>query len=155
MLQTVPESFPTSPTLDLGRGTDFQPDYSGVVDSSLGLLLLGSRRFDAGPADPREALSVTGGAAASDETLKRVAALWNRPVARIGEAGAAAGAAVAAAVALAPEAERDDRAAVFAAGVSAPEPAVMPDPRFVAAYHGEAGYLRRLERAVESFMRRS
>ena len=155
VLQSVPESFPASPILDIGRGPDFQSDYSGVVDSSLGLLLLGSRSFDSASADPREALALTGGAAASDETLKRVAALWNRPVARIGEAGAAAGAAVAAAVALAPEAERVERAAALAAGVSAPEPAVMPDPRFVAAYHGEAGYLRRLERAVAGSMRRS
>jgi len=155
VLQTVAESFPASPTLDLGRGADFESDYSGVVDSSLGLLLLGSRSFDAGSTDPRETLAVTGGAAASDGTLKRIAALWNRPVARIGEAGAAAGAAVAAAVALAPEPERDGLAAALAAAVSAPEPAVQPDPRFVAAYHGEAGYLRRLERAVAGFMRRS
>jgi len=148
ILQKERESFPESPPLDIGRQRDFAADYAGVVDSALGLVLLGSRRFDAGAAASRGALAVTGGAAASDETLKRIAALWERPVVRIGEAGAAAGAAVAAAVALLPEEERSERAAALAAGVSARGRAIEPDPRYVAAYHGDGAYLSRLERSV-------
>jgi len=149
VLQAERESFPESPPMDTGRSEDFARDYAGVVDSSLGLLWLGSRPFAAsGGAASREALTVTGGASASEGTLKRVASIWECPVARIDEAGAAAGAAVAAAVALVPEAERGDRASALAAGVTGRGRLIEPDPRYVAAYHKDGGYLGRLARMI-------
>jgi sugar (pentulose or hexulose) kinase len=120
------------------------------VDSALGLLWLGSRDFAEGLEGRRGELVVTGGAAASEGTLRRIAAIWGRPVCRIGEAGAAAGAAVAAAVSLLPEAERDGCAARAAALVSGRGPSFEPEPGQVAAYHGEDGYLARLSRFLES-----
>jgi xylulokinase len=150
ILQRERESFPPSPPVDFGRREDFAEDYAGAVDSSLGLLWLGSRDFAEGPATGHGEISVTGGAAASDGTLRRIAAIWGRPVARIGEAGAAAGAAVAAAAALAPEAGRVDYAARAAALVSGRGARIEPDPRDLAAYHGEGGYLHRLARLFEA-----
>jgi xylulokinase len=150
VLQRDRESFPASPPVDIRRREDFSGDYAGVVDSSLGLLWLGSRRFAAaGGAGSRITMAVTGGVSASEESLKRIAAIWECPVARIYEAGAAAGAAVSAAVALVSETERKDRAAALAAGVAVRGRLVEPDPRYVAAYHKDGGYLGRLARIME------
>lgn len=152
VLQGERESFPESPPLDMGRREDFAGDYAGVVDSALGLLWLGSRSFagGSGGASTRDPIAVTGGGAASEGILRRIAAIWQCPVMRIGDAGAAVGAAVAAAVALVPEEERADRAALLAAGVTGRERLVEPDPRYIAAYHGEGGYLGRIARLIEA-----
>lgn len=149
VLQKDRESFPASPPLDLGRREDFFQDYAGAVDSALGLLWLGSRPFAEG-GGPRGRLAVTGGAAASEGTLRRIAALWGLPVSRIGEAGAAAGAAAAAAVALVPEAEREAYSRKAASSVSLQGPPVEPDPKDLAAYHGRGGYLDRLRRLIDT-----
>lgn len=145
VLQGERESFPESRETDYGRPAGFEADYAGVVDSSLGLIYLASRPFAADVA----AVAVTGGAAASEGTLRRIAAIWNRPVAIIGEAGAAAGAAVAAAAALEPESGRDGYVARAAGAVSRRGGAVDPVPADVRAYHGESGYLSRLEDLLE------
>jgi xylulokinase len=157
ILQSERESFPESPLLDYGARPDFSGDYSGAVDSALGLLWLGSRAFAGAPGAtaPRDrvaagrGLAATGGAASSAGTLRRIAAIWNLPVARIGEAGAAAGAAVSAATALVPEDERQALAARMAARATGRGPLVEPAPADVATYHGEGGYLRRLARTGE------
>lgn len=145
VFQPERESFPVLPAADYGRPADFERDYSGTVDSTLGLIYLASRPFAADVAG----VAVTGGAAASEGTLRRIAAVWNRPVAVIGEAGAAAGAAVAAAAALEPESGRDGYVARAAAAVSRRGRAVEPVPADVRAYHGESGYLVRLRRILE------
>ena len=151
VLQREPESFPASPILDIGGRQDFAEDYAGTVDSTLGLVYLGSRRFTVGKTDTaaREPMAITGGAAMSDGVARRVAAIWGRPVSRIDEAGAASGAAVAAAVALMPESGREEFAARAAIVVSGRGKIVEPDRDALAAYHGEDGYLRRLERLME------
>ncbi len=151
VLQRERESFPESPAVDYGRQEDFAADYAGAVDSALGLLWLGSRGFASGPALGE--MAVTGGAAASEGTLRRIAAIWDRPVARIGEAGAAAGAAVAAAVALVPEGEREAYASRAAAAVSGRSLRVEASPPELAAYHKEGGYLSRLARLLEAGFR--
>ena len=145
VLQRERESFPESGTTDYGRPAEFESDYAGVVDSSLGLIYLASRPFAADVAG----VAVTGGAAASEGTLRRIAAIWNRPVAVIGEAGAAAGAAVAAAAALEQESARDGYVARAVAVVSRRGRAVEPVPADVRAYHGESAYLSRLRRLLE------
>lgn len=163
VLQRERESFPESPAMDYGRQEAFAEDYAGVVDSALGLLWLGSRGFADGVAGvagvaggsrgAQGELAVTGGAAGSEGVLGRIAAIWDRPVVRIGEAGAAAGAAVAAAVALAPEGEREAYASRAAAAVSGRGLRVEAGPGQLAAYHGEGGYLGRLARLLEAGFR--
>lgn len=155
ILQGEPESFPESPPLNLGGRKDFAEDYSGAVDSALGLLWLGSRPFSGDPAGPAAGIAAAGGGAGSVEVLRRVAAIWDRPVRRIGRAGAAAGAAVAAASARIPSEEREEFAARVAAVVADRGPPILPDPAYRAAYHGEEGYLRRLARFFESASGRS
>jgi xylulokinase len=176
VLQSEVESFPLSPRIDLGRREDFGGDYAGAVDSSLGLLWLGAKAFAYGnssPGHPGDAnasamdtakslsqgspgpspageMSITGGAAMSDGVLRRVAAIWERPVARIGRAGAAAGAAVAAATALVPESDRAEYAAQAAAAVSERGQPIEPERRALKAYHGEGGYLFALEKSLLS-----
>jgi xylulokinase len=145
ILQLQPESFPTSPKLHVGRMKSFEEDYAGVVDSSLGLLYLGALPFAA----PAREMSVTGGAAASPGTLKRIAAIWGCRVAAIGEAGAAAGAAVAAAAALEPPAHREGYAAAAAAAVSRKGASVEAEPAALQACHGADGYLARLARLFD------
>lgn len=156
VLQRERESFPDSPALDFGRQEGFAEDYAGAVDSALGLLYLGSRGFASespggrGGAGASGEMAVTGGVAASEGSLRRIAAIWGRPVSRIAEAGAAAGAAVAAAVALAPGKGREDYAHRAAAAVSGRGRPIEPDARDLAAYHGEGGYLARLARLFDS-----
>ncbi|HUX36378.1 MAG TPA: hypothetical protein VMV44_00630 [Rectinemataceae bacterium] len=138
------ESFPDSPSLDLGRRSDFAADYAGVVDSSLGLLWLGSRAFAAKSAS----IAVTGGGASSRGVLERVAAIWRSPVLPIASVGAATGAALAAAMALIPPEERlavlpGARARAAGAGNR-----IEPRADLVEAYHGSGGRLAALEKAA-------
>jgi xylulokinase len=147
IFQSERESFPFSPILDLGGRPGFAEDYAGVVDSSLGLLALGSAPFSTAGGD----IAVTGGAAASREVLKRIAAIWGRRVVPIADAGAAAGAAVAAACALVDGADREQKRAELAVearrGAARPGTAVEPDPAAVRACRGKGGYLERLSEA--------
>lgn len=128
------ESFPPSPIVPLtvaGGDDSYGRAYPGCVDSALGLLYNGSRPWLEGRANP---LAVTGGPTASPGILKRIAAIWNRPVVTIGTTGAALGAAA---------------AALAFDGVKAPllppSTPVVPDPRSVEAYHRPGGYLERIE----------
>jgi len=164
ILQRERESFPASPSLDLGARGGFDEDYAGAVDSSLGLVWLGSAGFagasgSAGGAGfaggsgtvggERREIVVTGGAASSDGVMRRIAAIWGRPAVRIEEAGAAAGAAVAAATALVPPEGREAYAERVAALVGRRGPRIEPSPSALAAYHGADGYLARLAREAE------
>ncbi len=148
LVQNEVESFPASPVADIGRRGTFAEDYASVVDSTLGLVHLAARPFAAKVVE----VAVTGGAAASQGTLRRIAAIWNCPVAPIGEAGAAAGAAVAAAVAMLPEADMMDYARTAASAVSRRGAIVLPEAQAVRAYHGEGGYLGRLAGLLESIL---
>jgi xylulokinase len=141
IVQAERESFPDSPAIDSPSLGSFELDYAAAVDSSLGLVALGSAPFS-GKVDE---IAVTGGAAASRGVLARVAAMWDAPVLPIADAGAAAGAAVAAACALAPRPEREALAQRARAVAARPGPRVEPDPKSVAAYRGPGGYLERLE----------
>ncbi len=138
------ESFPDSPSLDLGRRPDFAGDYAGVVDSSLGLLWLGSRAF-ASKAAP---LAVTGGGASSRGVLERVAAIWRSPVVPIASAGAATGAALAAAMALLGPGRREEVLPEARARAAGAGPRLEPRADLVEAYHGAGGRLPALERAA-------
>lgn len=141
------ESFPLSAAAEFTRRdalpADFDHDYAGAVDSSLGLLYQYSRSFAGGQADT---LYLSGGPTANKFIVARIAAIWNCPVVVIGKAGAALGTAVAAAAAVSPEARRAETVKTLCQAVLGGARAVLPDPAAAAAYHGPDGYLARLEK---------
>ena len=95
--QPSEESFPVSGSYEITRTThdapDFVADLFGLIETTLGTMYLYSKPFAKESSDP---LYVTGGATRSPEILRRVAAIWNKPVVKIEETGAALGAAAAA-----------------------------------------------------------
>jgi xylulokinase len=95
------ESFPSSGSTDIIRVGEVIPglgaEYAGFIEASLAAVYHHSRGFSRETAEP---LYVTGGAGNSPEIMRRVAAMWKRPVIPVAEGGAALGAAVAGAVAL-------------------------------------------------------
>lgn len=143
IFQTDAESFPASPPMRTGHLHDFKTLYPAIVDSTLGLLVLGSLPFSS----PVSTIAVTGGAAASRRMLERVATLWGKPAIPIGEAGAAAGAAVAAGVAMAEESMRGKTAARLRSGAAKPGTPVLPDESLSEAIRAPGGYLDKLARA--------
>ncbi len=152
--QPETESFPVSPAfgerrLPGGEG-GLAADYGGIVDSTMAAVYLYSRRFAPESAEP---LSVTGGATGSPQIMRRVAALWRRPVVAIGKVGAALGSAVSGVSALRrelggersglPDAESLSRRLL---PQSTPK---APDPSDLALYHGPGGYLERFRAEYE------
>jgi len=138
------ESFPASGSFGLVRIGNSQPslgsDYSGIIESSLAAVYLHSQAFSPPGTHP---LYIMGGAAGSPAILKRVAAIWDRPVIATGKAGAAMGAAVAGISAFMKSEHRNvDIDAVSAAYLPRGQ-AVMPDPQDVSAFHQPGGYLDR------------
>lgn len=147
------ESFPPSGTIEPTRigyeKAELKADYPGVIESTLGLVYLYSQGFTRETADP---MYVTGGVTKVPEIVRRVAGIWNRPIITIGTVGAALGAAVAGASALAKS--RADAADIEAlsASVLPRSNAVAPEEDDVRAFHGEDGYLRRLEREYKKLI---
>ncbi|MDP2926395.1 MAG: FGGY-family carbohydrate kinase [Nanoarchaeota archaeon] len=145
-LQPRNESFPVSgifkPTR-IGYGIGFLPDdYNGIIESSLAAVYTHSKSFTR---QTNETLYVTGGATASPEIMRRVAAMWNRPVIPIEKGGAALGAAVAGAYAyLRGQRESADIEVLSQRVLRRREP-IYPRADDVNAYHGENGYLKRFE----------
>ena len=93
------ESFPLSGNIDITRIGDFSPDfehdYAALIETTLAAVYTYSKAFTR---ETDEMLHVTGGARNSREILRRIAAIWNRPVTPIEAGGAALGAAVAGAI---------------------------------------------------------
>ncbi len=145
------ESFPVSSAFDPVRIGYDEPslarDYPGAIESGLGVVYLYSRGFSG---DSDEPMYLTGGVARVPEIVRRVAAIWRRPVITIGSVGAALGAAVAGAVG----GERSVDAETLSASVLPRTEAVDPRPGDVAAYHGSGGYLARLKREYEAVIGR-
>ncbi len=147
--QPETESFPVSPafaeTRLSNREAGLSGDYGGIVDSTLAAVYLYSRHFAPESSAP---LSVTGGATASPQIMRRVAALWRRPVAAIGKVGAALGSAVSGVSALRREGGREKSGLPDAESLSRrllPQGSPKtPDPGDIALYHGPGGYLERL-----------
>ena len=150
------ESFPSvGACADLVRvdqgPIDFGSDYSAVVDSTLGLIYRYSRNSGGqNDAAYQEALSVCGGPSASPGVMRRIAALWRRPIRQAGQAGAALGAAFSAVLALAPAAERSDVGERLRQAIYRGAPIEPPDTDLIEAYHAPGAYLDRLESAFES-----
>jgi xylulokinase len=139
------ESFPVSGSYDIIRTThtvpELGPDYSGLIESTLGTVYLYSRTFAKESTDP---LYVTGGVNKSPEILRRVAAIWNKPVIRIEDAGAALGAAAAGAYALLKTTSKEVKIEEFNKKLLKKDETIQPLPADVNAYHASGGYLEKL-----------
>jgi xylulokinase len=142
------ESFPVSPAFAEHRDGYSQPslqaDYGGIIDSTLAAVYLYSRHFAAESGEP---LHVTGGATDSKQIMRRVAAIWKRPVAAIGKVGAALGSAVSGVSALRKaKSERPAIEELSSALLPAGSP-VIPTQADIALYHDKGGYLDRFREA--------
>jgi xylulokinase len=156
------ESFPSSKALDITRigdvPADFAADYPGVIESTLAAVYYHSRGFTKAVSEP---LYATGGAQNSSEILRRVAAIWRRPVVGIEEGGAALGAAAAGAGAYLKEMDElktcgrtthintGDPVDMcdYPAGLLQSRVPVQPRPEDINAVHSAGGFLERFAAA--------
>jgi xylulokinase len=138
------ESFPPFGSFELvrlGREiADFVADYAGLVEASLASVYYHSRNFMGKTPQP---LYVTGGATGSREIMKRVSAIWNRPVIPVEKGGAALGAAVAGAHALFRSQKQEIDVEQFSAVLLRRGEAIHPRQEDVSAVHQPGGYLDR------------
>jgi xylulokinase len=138
------ESFPASGSFELTRASGETPgmnaDYAGIVESSLAAVYLHSRAFSVRDELP---LHVTGGATASSGVMRRIAAIWNRPVIVTESGGAALGAAVAGISALLKSEGRDVDVEDLSKAVIRRGELIQPAPQDAAAFHSPGGYLDR------------
>jgi len=153
--QPYRESFPVSPEIPPTRfdkdKSDLGHDYSGIIDSSLGIVYHFSSGFSGENKNTGGSLYVTGGPAESPEILRRIAGIWDREVIAIGKVGAALGAAAAGLKTMTARGYTLDVEKTIH-GLLSIEKRVIPEPEYVKAYHGETGYLRRL---IPSFQKRT
>jgi xylulokinase len=150
----VANRFPVSGSYDIIRAThhapELGPDYSGLIETTLGTVYLYSKTFAKESAEP---LYVTGGANRSPEILRRVAAIWNKPVVRIEEAGAALGAAAAGAYALLKSTGKEVKIEEINKKLLKSDAVIHPLTEDVKAYHGSGGYLEKLALTAEKIIK--
>jgi xylulokinase len=136
------ESFPASGKFDLARINVHKPnlasDYAGIIESSLAAVYYHSRAFSRSSGEP---LHVTGGPASSPGIMRRVAAIWNRPLAVTGKGGAALGAAVAGVSAYFKSTGEKFRVEDYTAAVLPRGTIIEPQRDDVTAFHRPDGYL--------------
>jgi xylulokinase len=137
------ESFPPSGSIDMVRVGNETPglgtDYAGLIETTLAAVYYHSKGFTR---KTSETLYVTGGARNSREILRRVAAIWNRPVTPVEGGGAALGAAVAGAgTFLKAEGNTVDMEQYIGADLLKKESPFQPGLGDVRAFHRRGGYL--------------
>jgi xylulokinase len=137
------ESFPPSGSIDMVRINNQTPglgtDYAGLIETTLAAVYYHSKSFTRKTA---ETLYVTGGARNSREIIRRVAAIWNRPVTSVEGCGAALGAAVAGACAfLKTQGETIDVERYISVDLLKSEQPYQPGAEDVSAFHRNGGYL--------------
>ncbi|MBN1191462.1 MAG: hypothetical protein JXA46_17030 [Dehalococcoidales bacterium] len=148
------ESFPLSGSYDLVRTGDtlsgLVTDYPGLVESSLSAVYLHSRTFSKESGEP---LFVTGGASRSHGVLRRISAIWQRPVVPVERAGAALGAAIAGAGAFLKAKNINPDLESFTADILRRGEIIYPYPGDIAAFHRPGGYLSRFAIEEEKLIR--
>ena len=147
------ESFPASGSFDLARmetTAGLETDYAGIVESGLAAVYLHSESFAAPTGSP---LYVMGGATNSPGVVRRVAAIWGRPVVVTGKTGAALGAAVAGVSALLKSEGAGFDADEYSATLVQRSEPVGPFPEDTAALHRPGGYMERFAQAEERLLR--
>jgi xylulokinase len=149
------ESFPLSGTFELIRAYDTAPglgkDYAGIIESSLAAVYCHSLSFSNASEAP---LHVVGGAVSSPQIMRRVAAIWNRPVVVTDKGGAALGAAVAGVSAFMKSEHEPFNIEDFSAAVLSRGTAIQPKPEDVAAFHRAGGYLDRFAAAEGALLKK-
>jgi xylulokinase len=144
------ESFPYSSRFEQTRIDydipNFKADYTGIIDSSLAAVYLHSKDFTRKIGKP---LYVAGGATNSREVMRRVAAIWNRPIIPVEKGSAALGAAVAGAYALLKLGQESIDIERITSEILKRGKSIKPRPEDVAAYHGAYGYLNRFRMEEE------
>ena len=152
--QPSEESFPISGSYEIMRTThdapDFGADYSGLIETTLGTMYLYSKQFAKESSDP---LYVTGGATRSPEILRRVAAIWNKPVVKIEETGAALGAAAAGVYAFLKTTGKEVKIDEINKKLLKKGETLQPVPADVDVYHGSGKYLEKLFSTVEKIIK--
>ena len=142
------ESFPPSGKIDMIRigeeTSNLGTDYAGLIETTLAAVYHHSRGFTG---EDIGTLRFTGGARNSPEIIRRVAAIWNRPVTPV-EGGAALGAAVAGAGAfLKSVGDTFDIERYIDEGLLKRGQTVLPETGDVLAFHRPGGYLDRFAAA--------
>jgi|WetSurMetagenome_2_1015567.scaffolds.fasta_scaffold23039_2 xylulokinase len=136
------ESFPPSGSFDLTRvdcPANLGGDYSGLIETTLSAVYYYSRHFtrNAGP------LFVTGGASRSPGILRRIAAIWNRPVISIENAGASMGAAVSGISALYKSKGKHFDVKQYSLNLQKRKMEIQPRPEDVSSFHDAEGFLKK------------
>ena len=148
------ESFPVSTSHELTRITEHASelgaDYSGLIETTLALVYLYSKTFAKESAEP---LYVTGGANKSPEILRRVAAIWNKPVVRIEEAGAALGSAAAGVYALLKTTGKEVKIEEINRKLLKKGDLIQPLASDVNVYHSNGGYIQKLSVEAEKIIK--
>ena len=138
------ESFPSSGKFGLVRINVHSPslasDYAGIIESSLAAVYYHSRGFSRSTGEP---LHITGGAAGSPGIMRRIAAIWNRPVIVTGKGGAAFGAAVAGISAYLKSSGEKFNIEDYSAAVMSESKVFQPSTEDVTAFHHPGGYLEK------------
>jgi xylulokinase len=144
--QPYAESYPVAPPVPnaaaaAAAGEQFDALYPAVVDSALVLTRHYARGFERGAGT----LAVTGGPSGSDEIVRRVAAVFERPVTVVGSSGAALGSALSAWQTLCDARGADSDLSRVRRELVPRKDAVEPDADLVRAYAAAA------PRIVEAF----
>ncbi|MFC1900091.1 FGGY family carbohydrate kinase [Chloroflexota bacterium] len=138
------ESFPSSGKFDMVRiknhSSGLAGDYAGIIESSLAAVYYHSRNFSRSFGEP---LYVTGGAAGSPGIMRRVAAIWNRPLVVTGKGGAALGAAIAGISAYFKSTSEEFNVEEYSEAVLPRGEIIEPTGEDVRAFHSPGGYLDR------------
>jgi xylulokinase len=149
------ESFPSSGKFDLARINIHSPslisDYAGIIESSLAAVYYHSRGFRCSSGEP---LYVTGGAAGSPGIMRRVAAIWNRPLAVTGKGSAALGAAVAGISAYFKSTGEKFNVKEYSAAVIPRGEIIEPISEDVGSFHNPVGYLDTFAKEEAIFIKR-
>ena len=138
------ESFPPSGSFEFVRTSGASPglgnDYAGLIETSLAAVYHHSRGFTTDTGQP---LYVMGGVIESPGVMRRVAAIWKRPVMVTEKGGAALGAAIAGVSAFLKSERKEFNVEDFSAAVLPRGNIIQPLPEDVAAFHRSGGYLER------------
>jgi xylulokinase len=137
------ESFPPSGSFDLTRidsPLNLSSDYSGLIETTLSTVYYYSRHFTRSAAGP---LYITGGASRSQGILRRIAAIWNRPVIPIENAGASMGASASGISALCKSEHHVFDVRQYSYNLLKRDVEIQPQPEDVAAFHNPGGFLAR------------
>jgi len=150
------ESFPPSGSYDLVRSENASPelesDYSGLIETTLAAMYFHSRSFSKPTRSP---LFITGGAAASREIIRRVSAIWDRPVIRLESLNTTAGAAVSGIYAYFKSNNQAFDVEQFSSNLLKKEAEFSRIPEDIHVFHNPGGFLDRFiqeeQRLLEKF----